>query len=290
MLLSHAAELVALILNEALGRDARFEVETSGFRVQARKAAAAEAAGGSAHVVRARIEGWGAAFEPRTVSEQIVVDLRQGRDELAQSALAQASTLLQAQLRRRARAAAQGISRPLRPQEFSDPARLSIDMASARLLHEAFGSDAAVVSWLRGELATAATSRMASANPSHVRVHGIRLAIPFLLFPTHMTSVARPRDGRPLWLDDQIAVLSTDAALLDRLRDPNEDALRDTPLRGRTLRKDEPWPCNAVDAFIANGGFGPLAKVSGTHAPEPAFRERRFPVERRLIKVAETFC
>jgi hypothetical protein len=290
VLLSHAAKVVVLAFSESLGWSSAVAVETGGFRVQSAKAAAAEASGASAHVVRARIEGWGAAFEARTFSEQIVVDLRQGHDELVQSALVQAATLLQAQMRQRARAAVQGIQRPLCGEEFSDPSRLSLDVACARVLHAAIGSDAAVVSWLRSELAKAATSRMVSANASHVRVHGLRLAVPVLLCPTDMTRVCRPRAGRPLWLDDQVSVLSTDAASVDRLRNVNEDALRDTPLRGRTLQEDEPWPGNAVVDFVARGKFDLSANESEARRPEPIIRERRFRLERHLIGVAEAFC
>jgi hypothetical protein len=135
------------------------------------------------------------------VGTQIVADVRQSRDDLAKVVLAQTSTLVGIQIFQRARAAIQGVTLPLDAEEFSDPTRLSIDIGAARLLQRELGRDQNVVAWMQAGLLARARSPMISATGAAVRVHGIRLVVPFLLQPAETTRSSTPPPAGAAHLD-----------------------------------------------------------------------------------------
>lgn len=109
---AEAIETVRLVSYEAPG-GSDVTVATGGFRIQSRKAADARIFGSAGRIMNVKSEGWGAAFESRATTVQIVVDLRQGRDEFVQSVMEQIASVASSQMRRLARAAATGLTRPL---------------------------------------------------------------------------------------------------------------------------------------------------------------------------------
>lgn len=289
MMEAEAIETVRLVAYEGLG-SFDVTVATDGFRIQSRKAADARTFGSAGRVMNVKSEGWGAAFEARATTVQIVVNLQQDRDELAQSVLEQIASVAESQMRRRARAAAMGVIRPLDLEQFADPARLSIDVASARTLHARLGSDEAVVEWLRTGLRAVAGSNMASFAPTPIRVHGLRLVLPTLLNPFEITEMHRPLTGRPRWADDEISVPVADDEVSSDLARGGCETLAGTLLQGRTVVEIEAWPPAAA--------AGPMIElrriVAEAHdcdaTPWSIERERRFLIQRHLVGVAEAFC
>ncbi len=286
---AEAIETVRLVAYEGLG-GFNVTVATDGFRLQSRKAAVAKTLGSAGRIMNVKSEGWGAAFEARATTVQIVVNLQQGRDELAQSVIAQIASVANSQMRRRARAAAMGVTRPLDLEQFADPARLSIDVASAWMLHAELGSDDAVVEWLRTGLRALAGSSMTSSAPTPIRVNGFRLVLPTLLNPFQITEMHRPLLGRPRWVDDKISVLVSDEDASSDLARGGRQTLARTLLHGRTVVEIEAWP----PATVAGRMVELRRIVAEAHdcdaTPGGIERERRFLVQRHLVGVAEAFC
>ena len=282
-------DTVGTVVSGSLG-GASVAVDADGFRVLPPKAAAARSLGSAGRILRVRIRGWGAAFEAREVSAQIIADLRQSKDDLAKTVLAQTSTLVGIQSRLRGRASAQGIMHPMDEEEFCDPARLSIDIDAARLLQRKLGCDRDVVAWMRAGLLARARSSMISATGAAVRVHGLRLVVPFLLQPSEITCASTPRPGRPIWIDDRIGVLEVDHAAIVDLSSGGHVTFTGTPLEERALTVASSWPPEAfnglLDAFRSKPSSAPSRIPDGASLP----REMRFFLEPRLVRIAEAFC
>ena len=202
----------------------------------------------------------------------------------------QIASAASSQMRRHARAAAMGLIRPLDLEQIADPARLSIDVASARMLHVRLGSDGAVFEWLRSRLQAVVGSNMASFALTPIRVHGLRLVQRSLLNPFQITEMHRPLTGRARWVDDEISVLVSDDEFSSDLAQGACETLAGTLLQGPSVVEIKAWPPAAVaDRIIELWRM--VAEAHDCDAtPCGIERERRCLVQRHLIGVAEAFC
>ena len=284
-----ARDLIETVLERTLG-EVGVEVRNSGFRAHPLKAAAARSLGRGGALIEARFAGWGSAFEPRTKAIQLVVDVRSDPDDIARSVLRQSSATINVHIRRKARAAVLGFECPLGIDAFADLDRLHIDVACAQALRARFGSDSAVREWLRAELRTAGSStRDRSAARPGLRVHGVNLAVPFLLSPVELTRLSAPEAGRPRWLDNEVRMLENAARGIDEIPSVLDHVLRGTHMEGRPVVEIGTWPPLPVrDALV--GWRNQARRHHGL--PEdfaPVHAEWRILFEHRRTKVVSVF-
>ncbi|MGC5796148.1 hypothetical protein [Sphingomonas sp. NFX23] len=174
---------------------------------------------------------------------QFIVDVRSDRDEIAASILRQSRATIDMHIRRKARAAVLGFERPLDAEAFADLDRLHIDVACEQALRAQLGSDAAVREWLRNEMRRARSRRhdRATTRPG-LQVHGLNVAVPFLLSAVELTRLSTPVAGRPRWLDNEVRILEDGICSADEITSVLDDVLCGTQMAGRPVVEVGAWP------------------------------------------------
>ncbi|MEG8049341.1 hypothetical protein QP178_05435 [Sphingomonas aurantiaca] len=241
-------------------------------------------------MIEARFAGWGTAFESRTKAIQIVVDVRFDPDEIARSVLRQSSATINTHIRQKARAAVLGFERPLDAETFADLERLHIDIACAQALRVQFGSDVAVREWLRAELRRAGSRvHNRATTTSGLQVHGLNVAVPFLLSPVELTCLSAPETDRPRWLDNEVRIVADGGCRADEIPSVLDDVLRGTHMAGRPVVEVGPWPPIPVrDALL--GWRNQARRLHGLSEDVlPIQAEWRVLLEHRRIKVVSAF-
>lgn len=281
---SKAAAIVSTAMNQALTGSASVEVSTDGFKVGSLNEEAIRAIGPSGRVLQMIVKGWGAAFERRRISSQVVIDLRWSDDDLVSAVLKSKEGFIQFQQRCRIRASAAGIAEPLDAEAFTDFRRLKIDIAVARALHDQFGSDEAVRDWMTDQL----RMFMGRYDKSCVlQMHGFTVAVPIALPSLEVIADRTAIWNRPCWIDDMVSITRYGPSEKDEAREAMILMLEGTPLRGRPLLDASMYPSQEMRSAIANARQRRGMDDGDERLREPS--EWRFSVEPRLVSFVEAF-
>lgn len=257
--------------------------------VGSRNAAAAACLGPSATYIKVEVEGWGADFELRTRTATLLIDLRDAADEMVDSVLRQADTMIQVQTIQRVRAGRLGLSAPLRRDEFMDLSRMRIDIAAAKALREVHGCDRSAARWLRDQLGLVWDARRgarAGEAPEHpvLRLRRTTIAIPFRIGSSAIADGPTPSSDHPLWIDNEVRVARPREASIADMRATAERLLAQTPLAGRDAVYETPWP--PADFLAA---VKVHERETGQPFPYRIASHWRMAVEPRHVGAAEAF-
>lgn len=285
-----ALKSISDALTLSVGSDCVARLMAPSAKGNARKLAAARSLGTGGRGVRIELQAWGPAFEQRTISKSITIDLKAGRLELVTSVLEQCDLLISSQMRTRVRAAALGISEPLGREAFMDLGRLRIDIAAAETLGRLYGSEDGARDWLKQELGLCWDRGKRPSQRPLIHLHGLTIAIPFQLSPLELADPSpQHRCGRPLWLDDEIRIARIRGATDADMANTASTVLQASPLANRAVIAECAWPPRG-----RSDAFRPLIqKIADAHGLraddlEPA-KEWRLQVEPLRVSTAEAF-
>ena len=253
---------VSKIVTRAVSSCLPAEVILDGFKASSKKIDEADRLGENGIIIRATVEGWGVAFESRTIVTNFVIDTRFDTQSLTESILLQADSMIRFQTSQRLRALALGIPAPLQRDDFLNLQRLRIDIAAASALRQMHSSDLALTNWLKEQLgylwdSYRSADRGSVRAPFALRVHRLAVAVPFLLNPVRIAENAIPFPDQPVWTDNEIRLVRPDKVSDACMCSMALELINESPLRGRAMTAHTSWPpTGLVRAAETHGGGG----------------------------------